>query len=85
MVGARQPGYVLTFTAEDRVGIVAATSGSLAARDGLILDSQQYADVETGRFFTPRRRCSPARSAGPPSAACFAMAARPSFSARNCR
>jgi formyltetrahydrofolate deformylase len=43
--------YILTFTAEDRVGIVAAISGFLAERDGFILDSQQYADVETGRFF----------------------------------
>jgi len=43
--------YILTFSAEDRVGIVAAVSGFLAERDGFILDSQQYADVETGRFF----------------------------------
>jgi formyltetrahydrofolate deformylase len=43
--------YILTFTAEDRVGIVAAISGFLAERDGFILDSQQYADLETGRFF----------------------------------
>jgi formyltetrahydrofolate deformylase len=45
------PFYVLTFTAEDRVGIVAAASGFLAERDGFILDSQQYADIESGRFF----------------------------------
>ncbi|WP_106639976.1 formyltetrahydrofolate deformylase [Allosphingosinicella vermicomposti] len=43
--------YILTFTAEDRTGIVAAVSGFLAERDGFILDSQQYADTETGRFF----------------------------------
>ncbi|MGS1018211.1 formyltetrahydrofolate deformylase [Allosphingosinicella humi] len=43
--------YILTFAAEDRIGIVAAVSGFLAERDGFILDSQQYADVETGRFF----------------------------------
>jgi formyltetrahydrofolate deformylase len=44
-------GWVLTLTCDDRVGIVAAVSGFLAARDGFILDSQQYADLETGRFF----------------------------------
>jgi formyltetrahydrofolate deformylase len=30
---------------------VAAVAGFLAARDGFILDSQQYADLDTGRFF----------------------------------
>ncbi|PSJ37928.1 formyltetrahydrofolate deformylase [Allosphingosinicella deserti] len=59
------PSYILTFTAEDRVGIVAATTGFLADRDGFILDSQQYADVESGRFFmrvafTPAGRRFPA-------------------------
>ena len=33
------------------MGIVAAVSGVLAEHDGFILDSQQYADLETGRFF----------------------------------
>ncbi|WP_414903376.1 formyltetrahydrofolate deformylase [Sphingomonas flavalba] len=42
---------MLTFTCADRVGIVAAVAGALAERDGFILDSQQYADLETGRFF----------------------------------
>ncbi|AUW57935.1 formyltetrahydrofolate deformylase [Sphingobium sp. SCG-1] len=45
------PSYILTFTAEDRTGIVAAVSGLLAGMDGFILDSQQYADLESGRFF----------------------------------
>ena len=45
------PGYVLTFIAQDRTGIVAAVSGLLAGLDGFILDSQQYADLESGRFF----------------------------------
>lgn len=44
-------GQILTFTCEDRVGIVAAVTGELAAAGGFILDSQQYADLETGRFF----------------------------------
>ena len=42
---------ILTFTCVDRVGIVAAVTGELAAAGGFILDSQQYADLETGRFF----------------------------------
>ena len=42
---------ILTFTCADRVGIVAAVTGELAAAGGFILDSQQYADLETGRFF----------------------------------
>ncbi len=46
-----RPEYVLTFTCADRVGIVAAITGGLAAHDGFILDSQQYADLDTGRFF----------------------------------
>ncbi|HMN53154.1 MAG TPA: formyltetrahydrofolate deformylase [Sphingopyxis sp.] len=43
--------YVLTFSSVDAVGIVAAVTGLLAERDGFILDSQQYADLGSGRFF----------------------------------
>jgi formyltetrahydrofolate deformylase len=43
--------HILTLTAEDRVGIVAAVAGFLAEHDGFILDSQQYADLEANRFF----------------------------------
>lgn len=43
--------YILTFTCADAVGIVAAVTGTLAECDGFILDSQQYADLESGRFF----------------------------------
>jgi formyltetrahydrofolate deformylase len=45
------PRWILTLACEDRVGIVAAVSGFLAERDGFIVDSQQYADLDTGRFF----------------------------------
>lgn len=45
-----RPEYVLTFTCADRVGIVAAVTGALAAQGGFILDSQQYADLDTGRL-----------------------------------
>lgn len=48
---AVSPRWILTLDCEDRVGIVAAVAGFLAARGGFILDSQQYADVETGRYF----------------------------------
>ncbi|HEX8401374.1 MAG TPA: formyltetrahydrofolate deformylase [Allosphingosinicella sp.] len=44
-------GFVLTLTCPDRVGVAAAVTGFLATRDGFITDSQQYADLETGRFF----------------------------------
>jgi len=43
--------WILTLDCADRPGIVAAVSGFLAARDGFILDSQQYADLDAGRFF----------------------------------
>ena len=43
--------WILTLTCDDRVGIVAAVSGFLATRQGFIVDSQQYADLDTGRFF----------------------------------
>ena len=43
--------HVLTIACEDRVGIVAAVSGFLAARGDFIVESQQFADLDTGRFF----------------------------------
>ncbi|WP_375249473.1 formyltetrahydrofolate deformylase [Sphingomonas sp.] len=43
--------WILLFTCADRTGIVAAVTGEVAAADGFILDSQQYADLESGRFF----------------------------------
>ncbi|RYY32684.1 MAG: ACT domain-containing protein, partial [Sphingomonadales bacterium] len=45
------PSWILTLDCEDRPGIVAAVSGFLAERGGFILDSQQYADLDAGRFF----------------------------------
>ncbi len=46
-----EPRWILTLTCNDRVGIVAGVSAFLAARSGFIVDSQQYADIETARFF----------------------------------
>ena len=43
--------YVLTLSCVDRPGIVAAMVGLLAARRGNILESQQFDDLESGRFF----------------------------------
>jgi formyltetrahydrofolate deformylase len=43
--------FVLTLACPDQVGIVAAVSGHLAGFGGFILDSQQYADIASGRFF----------------------------------
>lgn len=45
------PSYLLTLSCQDRVGIVAAITGHLAKVGGFILDSQQYADLDAGRFF----------------------------------
>jgi formyltetrahydrofolate deformylase len=43
------PGsFILTLSCQDRVGIVASVSSYLASVDGFIVDSQQYADLETG-------------------------------------
>ena len=43
--------YLLTLDCPDRPGIVHAVSGFLAERGCNILDSQQYGDPETGRYF----------------------------------
>jgi formyltetrahydrofolate deformylase len=42
---------VLTLSCPDRVGVVHAVTGFLAAHDGNILDSQEYGDPDSGRFF----------------------------------
>ena len=47
----QDPPFILTLSCRDAVGIVADVSGFLAQHDGFIVDSQQYADIETGRFF----------------------------------
>jgi formyltetrahydrofolate deformylase len=46
-----EPPLILTLSCRDAVGIVADVTGFLATHDGFIVDSQQYADLETGRFF----------------------------------
>lgn len=46
-----EQSFILTLSCRDRVGIVAAVTGHLANVGGFILDSQQYADLESERFF----------------------------------
>jgi len=43
--------YVLTIACPDRVGIVAAVSGILATQRGNIIESEEFSDTESGRFF----------------------------------
>ena len=43
--------YILTIACPDRVGIVAAVSNVLAAHRGNIIESSQFSDTESGRFF----------------------------------
>lgn len=43
--------YVLTIACPDRVGIVAAVSNVLATHHGNIVESDQFSDTESGRFF----------------------------------
>jgi formyltetrahydrofolate deformylase len=45
------PRYVLTLVCPDRIGIVHAVAGFLAERRNNILDSQQFGDAATGKFF----------------------------------
>ena len=45
------PLHILTLSCTDAVGIVAAVSGFLAGRGDFIVESQQFADLDTGRFF----------------------------------
>ncbi|HEY7048539.1 MAG TPA: formyltetrahydrofolate deformylase [Jatrophihabitantaceae bacterium] len=45
------PRHVLTLVCADRIGIVHAVSGFLAERRCNILDSQQFGDPVTGKFF----------------------------------
>ncbi|HLU80131.1 MAG TPA: formyltetrahydrofolate deformylase [Burkholderiaceae bacterium] len=43
--------YILTLSCPDKTGIVHAVSGWLLSLQGNIIDSQQFGDVETRRFF----------------------------------
>ncbi|MFY8062778.1 MAG: ACT domain-containing protein, partial [Usitatibacteraceae bacterium] len=43
--------FVLLIMCEDRKGIVAAVANSIASQDCNIVESSQYSDENTGRFF----------------------------------
>ena len=43
--------YILTLSCHDTRGIVAAVTGFLAAQDGFIIESTQFGDPSTQRFF----------------------------------
>ncbi|MDE3046185.1 MAG: formyltetrahydrofolate deformylase [Verrucomicrobiota bacterium] len=43
--------FILTLSCEDRIGIVAKVSTFLADYSAFILESAQFSDLETGRFF----------------------------------
>jgi formyltetrahydrofolate deformylase len=43
--------YILTLSCKDVRGIVAAVTGFLAENNGFIIESAQYGDASTGRFF----------------------------------
>ncbi|HLI15016.1 MAG TPA: formyltetrahydrofolate deformylase [Acidimicrobiales bacterium] len=49
--GAPADRIVLRFSCPDRVGIVHAVAGFLASRDLNIVESQQFAEPSSGRFF----------------------------------
>jgi formyltetrahydrofolate deformylase len=55
---------VLTLSCPDRPGIVAAVSGLLAERGRNIVESQQYGDPATGRFFMRVQFTVPANGPG---------------------
>ena len=46
-----RPTVILTLSCPDRVGVVRAVAGLLAERSLNILESQQFGDIATGRFF----------------------------------
>ncbi len=46
-----QPAHILTLSCPDRPGLVAGVTRLLADHDGNILDSQQFNDTESQRFF----------------------------------
>ncbi|MEZ5768873.1 MAG: formyltetrahydrofolate deformylase [Paracoccaceae bacterium] len=51
MTDPAAPAYVLTLTCVDQPGIVAAVSAAISALGGNILESNQYRDPVTNRFF----------------------------------
>ena len=51
MSEARPNHWLLSITCDDRPGIVHAMTGAIVAAEGNITELQQFASVDTGRFF----------------------------------
>jgi formyltetrahydrofolate deformylase len=66
--------YVLTLSCPDRPGIVAAVSGALAERGCNIVESQQFGDPSTGRFFMRTQFDAPSGREGALTGAFAALA-----------
>lgn len=47
----KRPQFALTFSCKDLIGIVAKVTTFLAEHQGFVLESSQYSDLETDRFF----------------------------------
>ncbi len=58
------PRYVLTLDCPDRPGIVHAVTGALLTRQGNIVESQQFDDLDEGRFFLRVLFTAPAERGG---------------------
>jgi formyltetrahydrofolate deformylase len=69
--------HVLTLSCPDRPGIVAAVAGLLADHGGNIVESQQYGDPVTGRFFMRVQFTLPAAAPSGPAAPPSGAAATP--------
>ena len=68
--------FILTLSCPDQRGIVAAVAGFLAGQDCNILESAQFDDLESGRFFLRMRFASEAGVDGPTLTAAFGAIAR---------
>ncbi|PZP86904.1 MAG: formyltetrahydrofolate deformylase [Azospirillum brasilense] len=68
-----QTHYVLTLSCRDTRGIVAAVTGFLTQQDGFIIESTQFGDPSTDRFFM---RVHFAAGAGTPDSAALEQAFR---------
>jgi formyltetrahydrofolate deformylase len=71
-VTAKTHQFVLTLSCPDRLGIVAAISGTLAELRCNIIDSAQFGDADSGRFFMRVSFAAPAKLAMNAMRAAFA-------------
>ena len=77
--------FVLTLSCGDRRGIVAAVANCIASQDCNIVESAQYGDPETERFFMRVSFSAPAEvSAETASAGLSARSPRASISTGSC-